>query len=455
MKPRQIENVFLSLCREYAAHINALGTEVEEKKNVCVFTVHLKSTGIQFVYRLKPAALTVRSTLYCRVFPDKNCPVYLFLPQLMPLLGIEDYRCCYFPYIETDKRMQACFRQLTLILDPLLPVLEGLAATGDDKMLLRRFLVEAMKETDPDRILRNGTAEQRMYTAMQQAGDSAFITRFTEFAPWRHYVFCRHGEALKEYKKLKDLLPYEQGLCRFLQTREGRMFIPMPPECFALQDLQRVTSGREDSGTLFKGMLLLYPVSAAFFCLIMGLLQMVLSYKTRCWLGAPWYQGFLLGALPALFGGIALRRWLMPVLNRSSYIQQRDFDDLFNGRGLSRAAAGIFAVAIAGALAAASMMSFSCVRFYDQFFDLDRGLFTREAFTYEQIDAVYHIDARYNMYAERIERESWVIGLKNGEYIDLDGYAAVKETEEKVLPLFTELGIEMINLDSDRDLPEV
>lgn len=455
MKPQKLQENFFELCRRYAHRVEPLGTGEEKGKKVCAFSLILRNIKLQLVYRPRGAAGVPPSTLYARVYPDKNCPIYLHLPQLLPLLEVEDYRACYFPYIETARRMEACFWTLVDLLEELRPMLEELASSGGDGELLERFVYEKVLSDDaPKEILKAGSPEQRGFLRLQQIQDTAYVTRFTQWKPWNAYLMGETQKAVAAYKKQKELLPYERSLLAFLETPEGADFLPMPRECFAYGDMQAVSCGRDDAGTLLKEALALYPLCAALGCLLMGVMQLVSSWGTLCWFGAPWYMGFLVGGIPAMFGAFAFRRQLMPLVSRKTFRQQLEFDDIVNDTpGVNRFAMGAFLLFTAGTLVISLLMAGDTVRLYRDHGDWSTGFFQRESFRYEQIQAVYHIDARYNDYGERIQRDSYVIALENGQLIDLDGYTSPERTEKEALPLFREHGIQVIRVDSDRDLP--
>ena len=455
MKPKNLRNAFLRLCQEYAKQPQVLGTEIEQNKKSCAFNLFYRNVKLQLVYHSGSSVSIAPSVLYCRVFPDKNCPLYLHIPQLLPLLEIEDYRACYFPYIESHSRMEACFAALTEFWEKLYPILETLASAGKDRDLLEKHLLSfEIDGLNPEEVLSAGSEQQNMFLYIQRKQDPAFVVRFTKWSPWEKYLDGKLKKAASAYKKQKDLLIYEQGLCAFLETPAAKSFVPIKPECYAAKDLRAVTKGQDDGLSLFIGMLVLYPVCAALGCLLMGLNQIISAYGTLCWLGAPWYEGFMLGGLPAIFGGIALRRQLMPIWNRKTSRQQLEFDDIINSSSaVEKFAMGAFVVATALTLFFGVMMANGSVRLYDTYGDLDDGLFGREKFYYEQIDAIYHIQARYNDYGDRIEYGSYVIAMEDGRLIDLYGNTDEETSRKEALPIFEKMGIAVIELDSDRDLP--
>ena len=212
--------------------------------------------------------------------------------------------------------------------------------------------------------------------------------------------------------------------------------------------MRSVSRGVDDGGTLFLTMIVLYPVFALIGCLLMGVLQLIYSYDTLCWFGPSWHEGFLLGGIPVVVGGIALRRLVIPILNRKSSKMQLDFDDILNGTGWDRFTKGIFLIVVIASLVWSFSWAGDCVQLYE-----DHGKVEGEVFAYEDVEAVYYISARNNTDGDRIERPSYVIELRDGTQIDFNKYADVEDTAVQALPIFLNLGLEPIELDSNRDLP--
>ena len=50
------------------------------------------------------------------------------------------------------------------------------------------------------------------------------------------------------------------------------------------------------------------------------------------------------------------------------------------------------------------------------------------------------MDARYNVYGDRIDRPSYVFILKDGTIFDFDMVNTAEETEKDVLPLYNRFG---------------
>jgi hypothetical protein len=163
----------------------------------------------------------------------------------------------------------------------------------------------------------------------------------------------------------------------------------------------------------------------------------------------------LLAALPAMFGGIALRRSLYPLLFPKSASQKLEFDDIISDTPLVRyLSRGALAVTAAGVLLLIPVISSSNVQLYEDRATVNHSLLEHQSFTYDEVEAIYHIQSRYNDFGTRLELDSYVIATADGQLTDLYAFASGEETRKKALPIFQKAGLEIIELDSDRDLPD-
>ena len=455
MKPTLLEKRFFELCAVYAKDSGAYGWETSAGKKLCTADFLYRTVRLQLVYRPKERVGIPPSTLYCRVYPDKNTPIWLQLPQLLPLLEIQDYRAVYFPYIESARRMDACFGALTDFLRQLLPDLEQLGSSGNDQQLLRTWIAEEAPWAEPEDILRKDSFQQRNFLSLLDANETLHLIRYTHFKPWYQYLLGNRDDARKHYLSQKDSSAYENGLCEFLLSPEAKDFVPISDECFALRDKDSVTHGKDDILTMGLCALVLFGIFAAVLCLLMGLLQIISAWGTSCWFGAPWHSGFLLAALPAMFGGIALRRALYPLLFPKLAPRKLEFDDIISDTPLVRhLSRGTLAVTAAGVLLLIPVISSSNVQLYEDHGTVHHSLFEHHSFAYDEVEAIYHIQSRYNDFGTRLELDSYVIATTDGRLTDLYEFTSGEETRKKALPIFLNAGLEVIELDSDRELPQ-
>ena len=176
MNKIDLKQKFKALCDVYAAGTDALGFRCFAEKKETILELEFRRIRLQLVYRRKSSFPAPPSVLYCRVYPEKNNAIFLQLPQLLPLVRQRDFRACYFPYIENEARMEACFRQLTAITQELVPKLEALSASGGTEELLPRFLEQlGFRQEDAAAVLRPDSREQEILLGILKKMENNFI----------------------------------------------------------------------------------------------------------------------------------------------------------------------------------------------------------------------------------------------------------------------------------------
>ena len=118
---------------------------------------------------------------------------------------------------------------------------------------------------------------------------------------------------------------------------------------------------------------------------------------------------------------------------------------------IRKLAAILFALILAVSLGFCVAMPLMGSRFYD-----DHALIYEEGISpqqveYDDISEIYYIHGRYNDYGDLISRASYVLVLHNGEAIDLDCTASVKQQQKLIETIFTDNTV--IEVESDRNLP--
>lgn len=433
---------FVKLAMDLGSEMGALYCAVEKEKKKQVVSLYFRAVKLQLVYSCKWTDIAPPSVLYCRVFPDKNCPVFLQLPEMLHYLQAEDFRACYFPYIETRDRMERCFRALADILGTHLPAMEELGASDKAEQLLQDWLKRELgEEVLPEKVDLPFVSETAVMT------EFAWVGTFTIMDAYQAFLRGDLEKAKRLYRKKKALSPYEEDLLQFLDA--GGTVEPMPPECYAAEDFQRFTGQKQD----LKGILLLYPPFAALFCVLLALVDAVLSRGTRFFSSVPWWVGSLLGMMPAVFCYPLLQEQIIALRFRKERKRAQAFLEIANGQKWVKWMSGcFFAIVFALELWFCFKVPPMAMRMYD-----NHGIYYTEEeklerFSYDQVTAVYHISARYNVYGDRVERDSYVLLLSDGTAIDLDcEFGDVQGQYQVVSTLFPKHTIQ--ELDSDRDLP--
>jgi len=444
----------------FGKRLGALDTYAVEGKKSVAFVVETRLSKIEFVYTLKGVGIVCpKSTLYARLYPLKNRPVFFHLYELA---REGDFRCTYFPFIESAQRMEACFAVLSGIVEEYLPALEVLAmdtaaydaaVTEKQQAILRCANIKPEKvPTDPEEQAAFWSTWVDFYESFAQL---AFFTNYDGYT-----AFLR-GD-LEKVKRLYgkraikgELHPYEQRLYAFIDTPEALEYQPLPPVCDGLLENQNYSNGAGEGKLLFFTGSVCYLAALTVEWLIIGLVYLFFGMDTAYYpLDGVFY--FILPLMPAVFGSVALRRLFIPLVFRKDAQRMAEVDRLANGKKISGVAWVLTVLLTAAFLFFSFVFVAATPRFYtDRMVYDDAAKFpflNPVTYAYEDIERVCYIEGRWNVYDELVERGSYILFFADGNAIDLDSTISEKQTVEEVLPLLKPYINEVETFSSDREL---
>lgn len=441
---------FILLCQSYAKKRNdVLDEHLEDSKKLCKYNIELYSSSLEFVYVKKESVFIKPSSLYCTVKLRKNSVIHYHLTDIIPFLKEKTFKSCYFWNIESVERLESCFNCLEEILEKILLQITPFLLNDS---VLRNSLFQSYRtiynlkpnDIDFEKIDNTDDFSHNFFVSLQKTRDQYVFSRYSSFKPYSLLVKGDVENALRKYEKLKckdTLSEYENALTEHISNPEERNFKVFDPSCdtSAGNKLLSPLSG-------LKAFIICFIISSLFFCGLFALWNFICSADTVILLTAPWYTGFLCSGLCAVFGAIAFVTYI-PNKNLTK-TERKNFSNLFVPRIMKKVSFVLFAFSVCVSLFFAVMIMTSNVRFYEENIRFDNC-----SYSYEQIYAVYRIDARYNIYGERINRPSYVILFKDKTSLDLDGYTTAEFTENKVLPLLKAKGFKTEFADSEKDLP--
>ena len=439
----QVKETFLALCEAFAAKENALYTETAVDKHMICFSAYFRASRVEMVYSRKWETMAPPSVLFARIYLSKNNPVYLHFPELMGFFGVDDYRACYFPYIENAQRMADCMEALTAILGDYIPKIEEICNTGEDRVILERWARDDFTGKAAEENQEETDWEALSYFCRFQ--ESVLVSRYTILPAYRAFLDGKREKAIKRYEKIRKhgWSPYEVGLVEFLRSEKSRNFRPMPEICDSAKAYRR---GELGDKTDLLGIVLSYGVLALFFCALIGAINLFLARDTLYFYGVEWWFGLLLALPTSVFGYFAFQRFLRPKLGGSL-----DFLDVQkNPKFQQYFAAAAFAVFMAGCLLFCVLVTPMSSRYYAD----HAVLYVEEGdgtFSYDQVREIYYIHGRYNDFGDLVDRASCVLVLDDGRQFDLDCDGSPQEQLEMVRHLLP--GISVQEVASDRDLP--
>lgn len=445
-------NEFISACKNFAQkRSDVLDETFEDTKKICRYAIEYYSYILEFRYIKKESAFFKPSSLYCVIRLRKNSVVYYHLTDIIPFLEHKTFKSCYFWNIESPERFNDCFDSLASNLEKITSQLSPYLL--DDSILLDALFenyktIYSLKENDIDfdRIEVPEDYNQSYFLHLQNARDGYIFSRYCNFAPYALLLKNKVDKALEKYDRLNQknkLLEYEKHLIHHIIHTENHEFNAFELSCD--------TSKAEKLITPLSGLLafaIVFVFSSVFFCGVFAICNFIFSINTLVILSAPWYLGFLCAGLCSVFGAIALVA-NKPIPNKHLTKKEREkFLNILVSKGVKKFSCIIFAISFVVSMFFAIMILISNVRFYD-----NKISFENKTYYYDNIDSVYYIESRYNVYDERIERASYVILFDDKTSLDLDGFTSIQYTEQEVLPLLRKKGITFKSAMSEKELP--
>lgn len=447
MKINEVVESCTKLVEDFSRNETCNGFDFKEDKNLAVWTVYSKLVKIDFVLTKKESIFVPASTLYSRIYLHTNGEEFLHIPEIIDELDPEDFHCYYFPYIESEEKLRNCFKPLEEFYIKHLPALWEIAY--DDERTNRLFerkkaefkrIVEIDDDNDEYLDMYNYRAEKHL-----------ILTRYTKFDAYTAFLYGNYDKALAIYRKTKDkneLLDYEERLLRFIPECE-EVYEAVFPGCSDVKEANSYIQGKENNKTMIKVWAFSYAAFFALF-LIIGLgFEAYFSQGTLFFSNAGTYiMAALLAALPAVFGGMALRRPLIKLLSGKKKRELLAYDEIANGRGTNRFLNLVFEVILIASLVLSvwfGNMYLACYEDRMVYNDGEKFMsFETETWYYEDITAVYHVDGAYNVYGDWIDRDFYVICFKDGSVYNTDGSLYEREVRDGLLPVIADYYDEVI-----------
>ncbi|MBQ5321316.1 MAG: hypothetical protein J6K88_04605 [Oscillospiraceae bacterium] len=446
-----LTNIFISLCREFAKeNPNMFEEHIEDSKKICKYSIEFLNYILEFRYIKKESIYFKPSSLYCVIKLRKNSIVYYHLTDIIPYVEQKIFKACYFSNIETPERLKTCFESLKKQIKNIIPQI--VPFLYDETTLLNHLLenykaVFKLKDSDMDfsQINNENSYAHDYFLTLQNIRDGYIFSRFSNFAPYALLIKNKIDKAIAKYEKLnqKDkLLEYEKLLLEHISNSTAPDVEIFESYC----DTSAKSSKFMTFSSFAKAFVVVFAISSVLLCGIFALYNLILSQNTIVMLSAPWYMGFLCAGICSIFGAIALFPYIPN--KHLTKEERKNFSNILISKGLKKFSFVCFLLSVLVSLFSAIMMMLPNVRFYE-----DNIKFDMQSYNYNQIDSVYYINARYNVYGDRIERASYVILFDDKTSLDLDGYTSVEFTKKEVLPLLKSKGFNVKNADSERELP--
>lgn len=364
-----------TLIAAFSKQTDAISVSFAEDKKIAEWTVKYNLIKIQFVLTKKEKILCPISTLFCRIYLGKNDTYFYHLPELMEYLEPENFKCYYFPYIESEKRMNACFTVLEAFLKKHLAKMNGFAKCSkmsgkikeakmaDMEALFTKEAPVSKSETEP---------EKELLSAYESY---VLLPRYTAEGSYRDFVCGNYKKALKSYKKSaakEELSNYERRLMSFIEEIPTG-YEAIPKECETIQKVKALDSPPLEGVSILLTALVIELVLGVVYAGIVAVISGVLSSGTLYYAGMSWYFGFLFAGLPAVFGGIAFKNHIRRHTQKEKYEETTTFEKLMNPRWANALARIVFVITLILTVFINVSTSFVSARFYAGYMTFNEG----------------------------------------------------------------------------------
>ena len=443
----QIEKLGI-LVNDYASHVDALDTSFEETKEFASWSVVLNLIKIEFVYTKTERADCPVSTLFCRIYLHKNSSLSYHIPEIIDYLNIDDFHCYYFPYIENEERLTACFDYLCQFLNMHIKDIELLGNEcdkWDDKKLEIIKRTNKIKESD---IPTNKDEREAYFSFLFALEDWLYIARFTNFPAYRFFLNGQYEKSIKKYAKVNGLFPYEEKLISFMKSTEPT-FKAISPECNTRKAVKNYNASKKDLFGMIISWIICIIVLAIPFSLAIIIVNAVYEAKTVYADTISVWNAFLFSGVPGVLFGIMFKNKISGFFNKQSK-EAKDFEDILIPKST------MTAIKIFGSVILCAIIFLFAITVKPVFLVYDSTISyssTKDTNTYEisEIEKIYHINGRYNSDGEYIARGSFVLVFKDGTQIDTDTFvnSNEKHIEKHLLPLFDQ---DIICVESEKEI---
>ena len=428
-----------SLIQEFSKETNSFAVDVLETKNDVQWSMNYNIIKIQFVFTKREKLLCPVATLYCRIYLGKNDTMFFHIPELLEYLDKDDFKCYYFSYIESQTRLEACFQVLKRFFLKHYAEINAIAVSLEKLKIIKEAKEEEIRRLCMDEKDRNN--EELLEYWITGFEKYVLLPRFAGEGTYREFLKENYGKAIEQYRKLvikNTHISYEKRLLEFMENVE-EPFEAISKECNSVLEAAELNGDKEEGIALIKGVVVCELFFGTICAAIIFLANRILASDTVLFYSLPWYWGFVLGGLPAIFGTIALRHPLGRKLQGSRYQKKLEYEALTNMGLADKLANIVFAVSIFGMLFLLVLMLKEFTAFYEERMEF----VTAEVCYYKDLEAVIYSEGVYNDYGDYIDRPSYLLCFADGTVWDSDGYTSVEEVEEQILkvlqPYYTEI----------------
>ncbi|MBE6751280.1 MAG: hypothetical protein E7556_02010 [Ruminococcaceae bacterium] len=389
-----------------------------------------------------------------------------FLPfsvyDILAFSEIKNYKSYTYPFIYTTEIMVESFGEINDFLKTFIPLMHDITSNGVKKNRLITSQKETINKFIGDDIFQK---EIEMLDASVKIREMLIrnyvegIISHTVLGGVAEFFKGEHQKAIKKLERQKNRTLYEENLLNALKTGELKDYNASPYRNEKYKNYSKVAKKSTYSlgmGGFFKFFIKALLMTPVFF-LILGIIYFLLCYiKYNDALFC--LNTDLLSFASLLIAGFSIAEAVLfnfP-LNSKNLFKKKKAKDVPPVKKPSVVKyITIFTETIVIILLMSSVNNAVVFTENKVYFPENKYISLRQdAMRYEHFQTVYKAQKYYHFGVQELDHPHYILVSKNGEKIDLALYPdnTSEEFEKTILPLFTENGCEIIEIESERDI---
>ncbi len=313
MNTERLSQYLKTIINEYAFK-NGCTTYSEYSETVDRYNLELENIRLEFLYSKRERELYPISTLYCRVHLDKNDSFFFEIPDIIYYTDVLDFHCYYFAFIESKKRMSACFNYIMDFFKIREGEINALLPRYKELKLLKAEEIKRVYLFDKKAVPEDEEKKDNFFETFADYVSSFTASRFTTSKAYSAYLRGDFEKAVREYKKYDELLDCEKRLIEFIDGK-SEPYQAVDLDCASVLEVEENTSGSIE--TFF----LTIFVSCLAFYLAFLIIQLIVNahyHASSVFANTvnPFFAA-LIGILPGLALSLGFRSRIEPLFKKN------------------------------------------------------------------------------------------------------------------------------------------
>ncbi len=389
-----------------------------------------------------------------------------FLPfsvyDILAFSGIKNYKSYTYPYIYTAEVMIESFGEINDFLKTFIPLMQDITSSGVKKNKLIAHGKETINKFVGDDIFQK---ELEILDASVKIREMLIrnyvegIINHTVLGGVAEFFKGNHEKAIKKLEKLKTRTLYEENLLNALKNGELKDYDASPYRNEKYKNYSKVAKkatyslGTGEFTKFFAQSVLLTPI----FTFILGILYLVLCYIKFNYAIFSLESG-LISLISIILAGFMIAEVFVfhfshKLRNPFKKKKQKSVKSIKKPKALKYFTIIVETIVIILIVSSVN----STVAFTENRVYLPENKYVslkQDAIRYEHFETVYKAKIYYLYGVKPVEFDHYILVSKNGKKIDLALYPSSNSQyfKETILPLFTDNGCEIIEIESERDI---